>query len=61
MAKKAKLGKTPTLGNKKDGARPSVKHQVSGKTKGNVVNPASRKQSSRMGRIAKMERANPEC
>lgn len=60
MAKKPKIGKTPILGNKKDGARPSVKHQVSGKTKGTKVNPASRGQG-RMSRIAKMEKMDPGC
>lgn len=60
MAKKAKLGKTPTMGNKKDGARPSTKHQVSGKTKGTAVNPGSRMQG-RAARVAKMERMDPSC
>ena len=61
MAKKPKIGKTPILGGKKDGARPSVKHQVSGKTKGTTVSTATRGQSSRGSRIAKMEKMDPAC
>lgn len=58
MAKKPKVGKTPILGGKKDGARPSVKHQVSGHTKGNPSKPM---QSSRTARIGKMEKMDPAC
>ena len=61
MAKKAKLGKTPIVGGKKDGARPSEKGQASALLKANKVNPGSRKQSSRAGRIAKMEKSDMAC
>lgn len=60
--KAARMGsKSKTVGDSKDGARPSVKHQVSGKTKGNAITPPKPKGGGRMSRIAKMERADPAC
>lgn len=61
MAKKAKLGKTPIVGGKKDGARPSPKKQTTALLKANKVNPGSRSQGSRTARIAKMEKADVAC
>jgi len=55
MAKKPKIGKTPMLGNKKDGARPSKKHQVSALLPQNKVGG---KGMGRTKRIAKMEKSD---
>ena len=53
---KPKIGKTPILGGKKDGARPSPKKQTTALLAANKVNPGSRKQ-----RIAKMEKSDVSC
>lgn len=62
MGKKAvKMGsKSQTVGNSKDGARPSKKAQVSGALPANKITPPKPK-GGRMSRIAKMERMDPSC
>ena len=58
MGKKAaKMGfKSKTVGDAKDGARPSVKHQVSGKLAANKVGT-----KGRAARVSKMESMDPSC
>lgn len=59
MAKKAKLGKTPIIGGKKDGARPSKKGQVTALLAANKAPKLGKADGgSRMKRMRKMEAAD---
>lgn len=61
MAKKAKLGKTPVVGDSKDGARPSKKKQVPATLKSNKAPFTGKGGSNRAARIAKMEKTDQAC